>query len=345
MDKRRMKATAKKVATLLGMLAGKKKILIVSHDNPDPDTLASAFALRDLILREHKTDVTIGFSGIIGRAENRAMITHLNIPLSRLDDLEPSGYEATILVDSQQKTGRFSLPEKVAPDAIIDHHPMRPESRKVEFHDIQSRIGATSTILTQYYIARGLEMDSRVATALLYGIKSDTRDLGRETSKHDLEAYLYLYPRANLRLLSKIEYAELPADYFKVYDRAIDNAVTFDGVIVSFIGDIENPDMVAEMADTLVRHEGSTCALVGGYHDDQIFLSLRTKDAEVNAGKLVQRVIGKLGSSGGHGSMSAGRIKLESTSDRQKAALEKMIVTRLKRALKLKATRGKKLIP
>ncbi len=344
MDKRRAKATARRVDKLLAMLAGKKNILIVSHDNPDPDTLASAFALRDLILREHKSKVTIGFSGIVGRAENRAMITRLSIPLHRLDNLDPSDYEATILVDSQQKTGRFSLPEKVAPDAIIDHHPMRPESRNVEFHDIQSKIGATSTILTQYYIAKELVMDARVATALLYGIKSDTRDLGRETSEHDLEAFLYLYPRADLRLLSKIEYAELPVNYFKVYDRAIENAVTFDGVVVSFIGDIENPDMVAEMADTLVRLEGSTCALVGGYYDKQIFMSLRTKDAEVDAGKLVQRVVGKLGSSGGHGSMSAGRIKLDSMSDKHRASLEKMIVTRLKHAMKLKATRGKKLI-
>jgi nanoRNase/pAp phosphatase (c-di-AMP/oligoRNAs hydrolase) len=345
MDKRRAKATARKVDKLLAMLAGKKNLLIVSHDNPDPDTLASAFALRDLILRDHKAEITIGFSGIVGRAENRAMITHLDIPLRRLEELDASDYEAIILVDSQQKTGRFSLPGNVAPDAIIDHHPMRPESRKVAFHDIQSKIGATSTILTQYYISKNLEIDSRVATALLYGIKSDTRDLGRETSEHDLEAYLHLYPRANLRLLSKIEYAELPPAYFKVYDTAIDNAVMFDGAIVSFIGDIANPDMVAEMADTLVRLEGATCALVGGYHKKQIFLSVRTKDAEVNAGKLVQRVVGKLGASGGHGSMSAGRIRLDSTSDKQKVALEKMIVTRLKHALKLKGTRGKKLIP
>ena len=344
MNKRRAKATARRVDKLLGMLAGKNKILIISHDNPDPDTMASAFALRDLILREHGVESDIGFSGIVGRAENRAMLNHLGIPLSRLSDLDSSAYDATILVDSQQKTARFRVTEKLSPDAIIDHHPMRPESRKAQFHDIQTHIGATSTILTQYYIAKGLEMDARIATALLYGVKSDTRDLGRETSEHDLEAFLYLYPRADLRLLSKIEYAELPINYFKVYDRAIENAVTFDGVVVSFIGDIENPDMVAEMADTLVRLEGSTCALVGGYFEEQIFLSLRTKDAEVNAGKLVQRVVGKLGSSGGHGSMSAGRIKLDAMSDKRKASLEKMIVTRLKHAMKLKTTRGKKLI-
>ena len=344
MDKRKKRATAKKIEKLLNLLAGKKRVLIVAHDNPDPDTLASAFALRDLITQKLKAEITIGYGGIIGRAENRAMIRHLNIPLKNLDDFDPSKFDSTILVDSQHKTGQSSLPEIVIPDVIIDHHPLRPESTKAAFHDIQSRVGATSTILTQYYMALGLEPDSRAATALLYGIKSDTRDLGRETSKHDLEAYLYLYQLANLKLLAKIEYAELPANYFKMYDRAIDGAITFNGAVVSFIDGIDNPDMVAEMADTLIRLEGASCALVGGYHDQKIFVSLRTKDSDIDAGKLVQRIIGKLGPSGGHGSMSAGRIKMESMSDKEKAAIEKHIVTRLKRAMKLKGVRGKKLI-
>ncbi|MBI4832950.1 MAG: DHH family phosphoesterase [Candidatus Lindowbacteria bacterium] len=344
MDKRKTRATARKVERLLKFLSGKKRILVVSHDNPDPDTLASAFALRDLIIKKMDAEVTIGFTGIIGRAENRAMIQHIGIPLKRLDNLTLSEFDTTVLVDSQPHSGRLGLPEMVKPDAVIDHHPAHPESRKTEFHDIQSNIGATSTIITQYYMAEGIEMDPRVATALLYGIKSDTRDLGRETSKHDLEAYLYLYPRANLKLISRIEFAEVPAEYFRVHSKAIDNAIGFDGVVVSFIGDIDNPDRVAEMADTLVRLEGANCALVGGYFEGQIFVSVRTKNSDINAGKLVQRVIGKMGPSGGHGSMSAGRIKLDSASEKEKAALERALIRRLKRAMKLKGVRGKKLI-
>jgi len=344
MDKRRTTATAKKVERLLKSLNGKKEILIVSHDNPDPDTMASAFALRNLLSEKLKANVAIGFSGIIGRAENRAMIRHLGIPLKQLEDIDLSKFAATILVDSQPRSGRPGLPNEIQPDIVIDHHPLNPASRKVKFYDIQSSIGATSTIITQYYIARGMEMDAHVATALLYGIKSDTRDLGRGTSPHDLDAYIYLYPRANLKLLSKIEHAEVPAEYFKIYARAIDNAITYNGVVTSFIGDINNPDIVAEIADTMIRLEGATCALVGGYYDDQIFVSFRTKEAELNAGKLVQRVIGKLGPSGGHGSMSAGRIPMQSMSENEKSTIEKTIVKRLRRAMKLKGTHGKKLI-
>ncbi len=344
MEKRRATATAKKVGRLLESLKDKRQILVVSHDNPDPDTMASAFALRALLHEKLKASITIAFSGIIGRAENRAMIRHLNIPLKQLDDLNLSKFDATILVDSQPRSGRRGLPRSVEPDAVIDHHPLTPASRKVTFHDIQSRIGATSTIITQYFIATGVEMDSHVATALLYGIKSDTRDLGRGTSSHDLDAYLYLYPRANLKLLSQIEYAEVPAEYFKVYSRAIGNATTYNGVVTSFIGDIDNPDIVAEIADTIIRLEGAHCALVGGYYADQIFVSFRTKETEINAGKLVQRVIGKLGPSGGHGSMSAGRIKMKSMSEEEKTKVEKMILRRLRRALKLGGKRGKKLV-
>jgi len=339
-----MSDAARKAKKLFEVLSDKKRILIVSHDNPDPDTLASAFALRDLISKKLKADVTIGFTGIVGRAENRAMIRHLGIPLNRLEELDLSTFDLTMLVDSQSRASRQGPPETVNPDVIIDHHPFRHESRKAMFHDIRSRIGATSTMVTQYYIAAGVEMDTRVATALLYGIKSDTRDLGRETSKHDLEAYLYLYPRANLPLLSQIEYAEVPVEYFQIYDRAIDNAAIYDGVIVSFIGDINNPDMVAEMADTLIRLEGTHCSLVGGYFGNMIFVSVRTKGGDIDAGKLVQRVIGKLGSAGGHGSMSAGRIKMASLSSSEKDKTEKLIIRRLRRSMKMKGVRGKKLI-
>ncbi len=342
MEKRKELATARKVEKLLDLLAKKKNILIVAHDNPDPDTLASSLALRDLISKRLKTNVTIGFTGIIGRAENRAMIEQLNIPLKRLDELDISKFDTTILVDSQPHTGLLGLP--LEPDVVIDHHPIHPNSRRINYHDIQSGVGATSTILVQYYLAKGLEMDSRLATALLYGLKSDTRDLGRETSKHDLEAYLYLFPRANLRLLSNIENAEVPAEYFRVYERAIENATTFDGAVVSFLGDIDNPDMVAEMTDMLVRLEGTRCALVGGYYQGQFFLSMRTRNEEINAGKLVQRVVGKLGRAGGHGSMSAGRIKMDDMSAKEKANIEKTIIRRLKKAMKIKGTRGRRLV-
>lgn len=344
MDKRRKTQTAKKTEKLLKFLSDKKQILIVSHDNPDPDTMAGAFALRYMFMEKLKVTVDIGFSGIIGRAENRAMIRYLNIPLKQLEELDLSQYDTTILVDSQPRTGRPGLPETFEPDVVIDHHPFVPSSRKVKFHDIQSKVGATSTIITQYLIVENIEMSSHVATALLYGIKSDTRDLGRGTSKHDLEAYLYLYPRVNLNLLSKIEHAEVPADYFRIYARSIESAMTYDGVVTSFIGDIDNPDIVAEIADTMIRLEGATCALVGGYFSDQIFISFRTKESDIDAGKLVQRVVGKLGPSGGHGSMSAGRIKMQSMSDNEKNNIEKTIIRRLKRTMKLKARRGKRLV-
>jgi nanoRNase/pAp phosphatase (c-di-AMP/oligoRNAs hydrolase) len=343
MAKKKDSETAKKVDELFKTLSNKNNILVISHDNPDPDTMASAFALRNLLMQKLKTTVTMGFTGIIGRAENRAMIRHLGIPLKQLSELDISAFDATILVDSQPRSGRPGLPDVFKPDVVIDHHPLTPASRSAKFQDIRSRIGATSTIITQYYIAKNLDMDSRVATALLYGIKSDTRDLGRGTSKHDLDAYLYLYPRADLKLLSRIEHAEVPPEYFKIYAHAIENAMTYDGVVTSFIGDISNPDIVAEIADTMIRLEGAQCALVGGYFEDQIFISFRTKESEINAGKLVQQVIGKLGPSGGHGSMSAGRIKMRSMTQAEKKKVEQTVIRRLKRALKLKAKRGSRL--
>jgi nanoRNase/pAp phosphatase (c-di-AMP/oligoRNAs hydrolase) len=342
MEHRKIRATSRKVEKLLKVLSDKRNILIIAHDNPDPDTLASSFALRDLIKKKLKAKVTIGFTGIVGRAENKALIREVNIPLKRLDEVDVSQFDITVLVDSQPHAGLLGLP--IQPDVIIDHHPIHPDSRKADYHDIQTSLGSTATIITQYYISQGMEMEPRLATALLYGIKSDTRDLGREAGKYDLEAYLYLFPRANLKMLAYIENAEVPAEYFRTYEKAIENAVMFDGAVVSFLDEIDNPDMVAEMTDMLVRLEGSRCALVGGYYKDQIFLSMRTRDNHINAGKLIQRVVGKLGRAGGHGSMSAGRIKMEGMSEKEKTAIEGTLIRRLKKAMKITGTRGKKLV-
>ena len=67
-------AATDSVASMIEWLRGRGKILIVCHDNPDPDSIAAAVALRHLILMKTGQDAVLSYGGVIGRSENRQMV-------------------------------------------------------------------------------------------------------------------------------------------------------------------------------------------------------------------------------------------------------------------------------
>src|SRR5262249_22606818 len=177
----------------------------------------------------------------------------------------------------------------------------------VPFLDLRDQYGATSTILTEYLRDSKLEVESKLATALFYGIAAETQDLGREATPADIDASHFLYPYANKRRLAKIENARVPREYFRVFRDAIDRAVLYDRVLISILGEVQYPDMVAEVADFLLRLDQAEWAAAIGIFDASVYCSLRTTDREINAGDLLQRVLGSK-SAGGHDLIAGGRI-------------------------------------
>ncbi len=151
---------------LLKPLKGKRKVLIVAHENPDPDSIAAAFGLKYLFRKAAGVTSVIAYSGIIGRAENRAMVKILDIDLIPLAKVNPRNYSVIAVVDCQPHTGNLKLPKGVFPNIIIDHHPVRKTSMKAEYHDLPRDVGSTSTVITQYLRTLGIEPDRKVATAL-----------------------------------------------------------------------------------------------------------------------------------------------------------------------------------
>ncbi|MDQ1346713.1 MAG: hypothetical protein QG573_82, partial [Acidobacteriota bacterium] len=99
--------------------------LVLTHDNPDPDALASTAALALILRRRFKRQVTVAYGGIIGRAENREMVRSLRLPLSHLRNVNKRNYSAFAMVDCQPWSGNSQLPRTVVPDLVIDHHPLR----------------------------------------------------------------------------------------------------------------------------------------------------------------------------------------------------------------------------
>jgi len=300
-----------KLERLLKAAKGHKKALILTHDNPDPDSLASAVALAHLLEQRAGLEAKVGYGGIIGRAENIAFVKVLKLPVSPLAQIDVEEYDLQALVDTQPSVGNHSLPKPVRADVVIDHHPLRDESLAAPFADVGGDFGATSTMLVEYLRAARIEPSVEVATALFYGIKADTRDLGRETTSTDIDCYLWLFPKIDKRLLSQIEHPELPARYFRLYHKATERAKVYGTAVITDLAEVYSPDMVAEVAERLLFLEGMKWSLAMGSYRSQLYLSLRTKDRRMNAGRLIREICeDKGGSSGGHGSMAGARLPL-----------------------------------
>lgn len=297
--------------SLLQVLGRPGPIVILPHDNPDPDALASAATLRYLVRELLEKDATIALGGIVGRAENRAMLTYLNIKLVPVGEVSFDDGAHVALVDTQPRRANNSLPESVVPAVVIDHHPAYDAYPGVPYLDLRDQYGATSTILTEYLEEANLQVESKIATALFYGINAETQDLGREATAADVEASHYLYPHTNKRRLAKIENARVPREYFRVFRKAIERAVLYDRAVISMLGDVQYPDMVAEVADFLLRLDQVEWAAALGVYQRQLYCSVRTTDREANAGEVLRRVLGSK-SAGGHDMIAGGRLPIGS---------------------------------
>jgi nanoRNase/pAp phosphatase (c-di-AMP/oligoRNAs hydrolase) len=295
---------------LLQAIARPGPIVILPHDNPDPDALASAATLGYLFRQLAKRDAAIALGGIVGRAENRAMLTYLNIALVPVSSIEFSADTIVALVDTQPGRSNNSLPEGTTPTVVIDHHPPYADYGAIPFLDLRSDYGATSTILAEYLRESRLPIESKIATALFYGIAAETQDLGRETNPADVAASQFLYAYANKRRLAKIENARVPAEYFRGFRDAIEEAKVYGNVVISVLPEVQYPDMVAEVADFLLRLDGVEWAATMGFYNKWLHVSLRTTNRDINAGDLLQKVLGSK-SAGGHDMIAGGRVRVE----------------------------------
>ncbi len=331
-----------KLERLIKTVKGRKKALVLTHDNPDPDSLASAVALAEILEKRAGLQAKVGYGGIIGRAENIAFVKVLRLPAQPLSQIDAEDYDVLALVDTQPSVGNHSLPKQLKADVVIDHHPLRDESLSAPFADVGGDFGATSTMLVEYLRAARLEPTVEVATALFYGIKADTRDLGRETTSTDIDCYLWLFPKIDKRLLSQIEHPELPARYFQLYHTAFERAKVYGTAVITDLSEVYSPDMVAEVAERMLFLDGMKWSLAFGSYRSQLYFSLRTKDRRMNAGRLIREICeDKGGSSGGHGSMAGARIPMWG-SKAQRSALKREMV---KKFLEGFGVEGEKPVP
>ncbi|NIQ95551.1 MAG: phosphoesterase [Desulfuromonadales bacterium] len=329
---------------LVDWVVGKRRILIVAHDNPDPDSLAAAFALRHLFLVKSGREATIAFGGIIGRGENRVMVEKLEIDAIPIESLDLDSFDVFCLVDTQPGAGNNSFPADRQVHVVVDHHPAREQTLQCRWADVRPEYGASATILFEYLLSQEVYLGTKLATILFYAIKSETQDLGREWSKADRDAYLHLLRLSNNRILYDITHPKAPRDYFLFFNKALENARLYERVLVFNLYDIGNPDMVSEMADFLLRMQGIEVTLGMGRFKKKVIVSMRTSNTEINAGEVIQRVLDGLGTAGGHGMIAGGQITPQEGNEAMLRELQLSLTQRLLKALEMPSIKGRKLI-
>lgn len=293
---------------MLDWVRGRGKIVIIVHDNPDPDCLASAVALRHFFIMKLNRDTVIAFSGMIARSENVAMAKELDIVLTPLSLVNLKEYQVVCMLDTQPGTGNNSLPPGSRVDIIIDHHPLKELSKECRWVDVREDYGATATILYEYLVAQEINIGIKLATALFYAIKSETQDLGREANRPDRDAYLRLFPLTNKKLLYEITHPRLSREYFLTVNTAVKNTKIYDTIVITNLGAIMFPEIVAEMADFLLRLEKIEIVLCMGQYAGEMIISIRTIRHDINMGEVIKRLVLAKGTAGGHGMMAGGKI-------------------------------------
>ncbi|MCC6671298.1 MAG: DHH family phosphoesterase [Planctomycetes bacterium] len=326
-----------RTAELLRVLTGRKRLLVLTHTNPDPDSIASAMGLRHLARTRLAIPSTFGLSGQVMRAENKEMVRCLGVDLVPMSQVDLAAHDAIALVDSQPGFGHTVLPTGRSVDIVVDHHvpPERAPAGHAPavFLDLRTEVGATSSIVTSYLMESGVPVDADVATGLFYGIKTDTADLSRNTSPLDAKAYEFLLPRVDRQKLAAITTPDVSLDYFRALRTALNNIRIFGGVVLCSVGRTEGPEMMAEVADLLMRLEGRAAVFCGGLVGQTYYVSVRTEPGGRDAYSLIRSALGGEGSFGGHGSVAGGSIPMKDTSERGLKRLERRLERNILKAL------------
>lgn len=300
----------------------KSHIYIQTHNFPDPDAIASAYALQRLLTAKNIAS-TICYTGKIDRFSTVKMIEELNIELFNVNDISDMTQEdEIILVDSQK--GNVNI-DTIIGNAIvcIDHHPYN-SNNEYRFIDIRMKVGACASIIGNYFVENNIEIDVNTATALIYAIKIDTANLSRGVSQLDLDMFYYLYNKCNMDILNGLEHSVLQIEDLHAFANVIDTISIVDGVSFASSG-MECPEaLIATISDFTMSISNVYLSVVYSIRSDGIKLSVRSKYSTCNAGKICKNALKNYGNGGGHAHMAGGFIPFTGDEEDAEDIIEKV---------------------
>jgi len=302
-----------RMARLVGAIRPlSEPLAVVAHDNPDPDAIASAIALTEIA--DHLgVDSEAYYFGEITHQENRALVNLLSLSLTATtpDSFAVDEFGAIALVDHARPGVNDGLPPETIVRLVIDHHPQRePIDERGGYLDIRPAMGSTSTIMVEYFQQPGISPEPSLATALLYGIQTDTDGFTRGVAPADFEAAAFLSAYADERALTKIESPTMSHTVADTLAAAIDGREVRGSALASCVGRLAERDALPQAADKLLDMEGVETVIVFGYDDETIYVSGRSRGSSVDLGETLREALGQVGSAGGHATMAGAQVPM-----------------------------------
>jgi nanoRNase/pAp phosphatase (c-di-AMP/oligoRNAs hydrolase) len=318
--------TRQKIRELRALVDETDRIAVVLQDDPDPDAMSSAIALRTLLGRNKQTTPIFAFTPVT-RPENLTMAHLLEIEVAPANTEELSSYDKIAMVDVEPAYFGSKLPRS---DIVIDHHPGYPLGAS-PFEDVRVDYGATATIMTEYLVTAEERISERLATALLYGIRSDTLGLSRRVTENDIKAFVHLYPLANYHLLRQIDRPELPIEFARTLSFAMRRLQIQEGLAAIYLGAVARDDLIVQVADFCLQFEGVQWVAVAGKLGSNLVVAVRNHGVgRANAGELVKRLFGDIGNAGGHRNMAKAIVPMRKWSERERVSRGAEIEQRLR---------------
>jgi nanoRNase/pAp phosphatase (c-di-AMP/oligoRNAs hydrolase) len=295
---------AERCKRLLEIVAQEDTVAVLI--NADPDAMASALALKRLFWRKVKKTL-IYHINTIKRSDNLALIKLLKIKQQHIRYLNNSEITKWAIVDSQPS--HHELLAKFRFDIIIDHHPF-VQGTTAPFMDVKEEYGATCTMMSEYLRAARVRPSPRLATALFYGIKTDTDNFVRPSIPADVNAFTYLYQFANINIVKKIESSEITRRTLPSFHSALENLVFLKDKAYIHMGKVNDPDVLVIIADSFMKMVEATWCIVSGVYGQKLIIIFRNAGFRLDAGKTAQRLFGQWGSAGGHSSAARAEIPI-----------------------------------
>jgi len=302
------------VFKLRSMARPEDTMAVLMYGSPDPDAVASAMALREILRQTAglKKFAFVATEGVL-RQQNREFIRAMKVEIQLLSKVNLQDYRLLALVDAQPSFFGKAY-ETVHPQIVIDHHPVTSPWH-AELADVRPQYGALSTIMMEYLLAARVRIPKLLYTALFYGIKSDTNNFERDSILEDIGAYYLTSVRANRQLIRRIELNQIPERYLRFFEHAYFHRRRYRDRITSFLGKVDSPDVCVQVADFYLRIVEIYYVVIAGIIKDRLIIVFRGDGYRQDCGNIAQKAFGKYGSAGGHKSAARVEIPLETLRD------------------------------
>jgi nanoRNase/pAp phosphatase (c-di-AMP/oligoRNAs hydrolase) len=310
-------------------------LLILTHDFPDPDALSAAMGLMTLAREGYGIEARIAYGGEIGRMENQAMVRLLHIPVHKFRPVMLRRHAAVALVDTQPAFENNPFPANRRAALVLDQH-RSDVAPAAEFALVDPGCGATCVLVARALIDHGIPLSQRLATALAYGILTDTLNFYRAQRPDIVQTYLQVLPQCDMRKLARIQNPIRPRQFFSTLGRGIREAILIRQTLITHLGPVDTPDRVAQVADFLLQYRGARWCLVTGRHKGRLHASLRSTRLDAQAGEFLRDAFGNPRQAGGHGAIAGGSCRVgQDSSESDWRARERALEERLGRRLRL----------